>query len=255
MTRVGVSGAAGRMGKLIAETVAYASGHDLVALYDPHAPADTTIGDVAVSTTPEVMLDAEVIVEFTNPDVVLDNLRTWHTMGRHAVVGTSGFNEARIGEVEGFWTGGAGNCLIVSNFSIGAVVMMRVSEIAAPHFDAAEVIEMHHDRKADAPSGTAIATARRIAAAGGPQKREVVSKELIPGARGAAVDEVPIHAVRLPGLVAHQAVMFGGMGETLTIRHDTTDRQAFLPGIILAIGKVASLPMPVTVGLEPLLGL
>jgi 4-hydroxy-tetrahydrodipicolinate reductase len=255
MTRVAVSGGAGRMGRLVAETVAYATGHDLVALYDPNAPADSKVGDVTVSATPEVMLDADVIVEFTNPDVVLDNLRTWHTMGRHAVVGTSGFNEDRIAEVESFWTAGAGNCLIVPNFSIGAVVMMRLSEIAAPHFDAAEVIEMHHDRKADAPSGTAIATARRIAAAGGPQKREVISKELIPGARGAGVDEVPIHAVRLPGLVAHQAVMFGGMGETLTIRHDTTDRQAFLPGVVLAVGKVDSLPMPVTVGLEPLLGL
>lgn len=255
MTRVGVSGGGGRMGKLVAETVAYASGHDLVALYDPRVPADTAIGDVAVSATPEVMLDADVVVEFTNPDVVIDNLRNWHAMGRHAVVGTSGFDESRIAEVEAFWTDGPGNCLIVPNFSIGAVVMMRISEIAAPHFDAAEVIEMHHDRKADAPSGTAIATARRIAAAGGPQRREVVSRELIPGARGAGVDEVPIHAVRLPGLVAHQAVMFGGMGETLTIRHDTTDRQAFLPGVVLAIGKVASLPMSVTVGLEPLLGL
>ncbi len=114
---------------------------------------------------------------------------------------------------------------------------------------------MHHDRKADAPSGTAIATARRIAAASNGQKREVISKELMAGARGAQVDEVNVHAVRLPGLVAHQAVMFGGMGETLTIRHDTTDRQAFMPGVILAIGKVAALPMPVTVGLDSVLGL
>jgi 4-hydroxy-tetrahydrodipicolinate reductase len=255
MTKVGVAGAAGRMGRLIAETVAYATGHDLAALYDPNAPEGTTIGDVAVSTKPEVMLDADVVVEFTNPDVVMDNLENWRAMGRHAVIGTSGFNEKRLREVDELWTGGAGNCLIVPNFSIGAVVMMRLAEIAAPHFDAAEVIEMHHDRKADAPSGTAIATARRIAAAAAGQKREVVSKELLPGARGATVDAVPVHAVRLPGLVAHQAVMFGGMGETLTIRHDTTDRQAFVPGVILAIGKVASLPMPVTVGLEALLGL
>lgn len=133
--------------------------------------------------------------------------------------------------------------------------MMRLSELAAPHFDAAEVIEMHHDRKADAPSGTAIATAQRIAAAAEGQKREVDSKELIPGARGAVTDEVNVHAVRLPGLVAHQAVLFGGMGETLTIRHDTTDRQAFMPGVVLAVRKVADLPMPVTVGLDALLGL
>jgi 4-hydroxy-tetrahydrodipicolinate reductase len=176
-------------------------------------------------------------------------------MSRHAVVGTSGFQEERIREVEGFWTEGAGNCLIVPNFSIGAVVMMRLAEVAAPHFDAGEVIEMHHDRKADAPSGTAIATAGRIAAAAKEQRREVASKELLAGARGATVDEVPVHAVRLPGLVAHQTVMFGGMGETLTIRHDTIDREAFMPGVVLAVGKVAELPMPVTVGLEALLGL
>jgi 4-hydroxy-tetrahydrodipicolinate reductase len=255
MSKVGVSGANGRMGRLVSETLAFATGHDLVALYDPNAAADTMIGGVAVSNTPEVMLDAEVVVEFTNPDVVMDNLRNWHTMGRHAVVGTSGFDEPRLEELDGLWSAGAGNCLIVPNFSIGAVVMMRLSEIAAPHFDAAEVIEMHHDRKADAPSGTALATARRIAAASHGQKREVESKESVPGARGASVDDVPVHAVRLPGLVAHQAVMFGGMGETLTIRHDTTDRQSFMPGVILAIGKVALLPMPVTVGLETLLGL
>ncbi len=254
MTRVGVSGAAGRMGRLVAETIAYATGFDLVAVYDPNAGGET-VADLEVSATPEVMLDADVVVEFTNPDVVMDNLRNWHTMSRHAVVGTSGFGEQRLAEVDGFWTDGGPRCLIVPNFSIGAVVMMRLAEIAAPHFDAAEVIEMHHDRKADAPSGTSIATARRIAAAAPDQKREVESKELLPGARGADVDTVPVHAVRLPGLVAHQAVMLGGMGETLTIRHDTTDRQAFMPGVVLAIRKVGQLPMPVTVGLDPLLGL
>lgn len=255
MTKVGVSGAAGRMGKLVAETIAYATGHELVALFDPNADAGATLGEIEISSTPEVMMEADVVVEFTNPDVVMDNLANWHAMGRHAVVGTSGFNEERLRQLDALWTAGAGNCLIVPNFSIGAVVMMRVSEIAAPHFDAAEVIEMHHDRKADAPSGTAIATAQRIARASHGQKREVVSKELVAGARGADIDEVPVHAVRLPGLVAHQAVMFGGMGETLTIRHDTTDRQAFMPGVVLAIGKVAGLPMPVTVGLDALLGL
>ena len=242
------------MGKLVAETVAFATGFDLVALFDPNA-AGEVIGGVAVSETPEVMLDAEVVVEFTNPDVVMDNLRRWHTMARHAVVGTSGFGEERLEEVELFWESGPAKCLIVPNFSIGAVVMMRLAEIAAPHFDAAEVIEMHHDRKLDAPSGTAVATAERIARAAGDQRREVVGKELVAGARGASVDGVPVHAVRLPGLVAHQAVMLGGLGETLTIRHDTTDRQAFMPGVVLAIRKIGDLPMPVTVGLDALLGL
>ena len=253
MTRVGVSGAAGRMGKLVAETIQYATGFELTALYDPEAEGIEVAG-LQVSTTPEVMIDADVVVEFTNPDVVMENLRQWHGLQRHAVVGTSGFGEERLSDLESFWEVGAGNCLVVPNFSIGAVVMMRLAEIAAPHFDAAEVIEMHHDRKADAPSGTATATATRIANAAA-QKREVDSKELVAGARGANVDGVPVHAVRLPGLVAHQAVMFGGMGETLTIRHDTTDRQAFMPGVVLAIRRVGDLPMPVTVGLDPLLGL
>jgi len=242
------------MGRLVAETLAYATGFDLTAVYDPNG-GDTQVAGMEVSTTPEVMLDADVVVEFTNPDVVIDNLRTWHTMSRHAVVGTSGFNEERVSEVERFWSEGPGNCLIVPNFSIGAVVMMRLSELAAPHFDAAEIIEMHHDRKADAPSGTAIATAQRISSAAGGQNREVDSKEILAGARGAVADEVNVHAVRLPGLVAHQAVMFGGMGETLTIRHDTTDRQAFMPGVVLAVRKVAELPIRVTVGLDALLGL
>jgi len=255
VTRVGVSGAAGRMGKLVAETIAYATGFELTALYDPNA-GGTSIAGIEVSETPEVMVDVDVdvVVEFTNPDVVMGNLRRWHTLGRHAVVGTSGFGEERLTELESFWETGAGNCLVVPNFSIGAVVMMRIAEIAAPHFDAAEVIEMHHDRKADAPSGTAIATAQRIAKVAA-QRREVDSKELVAGARGADVDGVPVHSVRLPGLVAHQAVMLGGMGETLTIRHDTTDRQAFMPGVVLALRKVADLPAPVTVGLDPLLGL
>jgi 4-hydroxy-tetrahydrodipicolinate reductase len=242
------------MGRLVAETVAYATGFDLAALFDPNA-AGETIGGVEVSATPEVMVDVDVVVEFTVPDVVMDNLKTWHALGRHAVVGTSGFGEERLKELDALWPSGAGNCLIVPNFSIGAVVMMRLAEIAAPHFDAAEVIEMHHDRKADAPSGTATATAERIARAAAAQRREVTSQELLAGARGADVDGVPVHAVRLPGLVAHQAVILGGMGETLTIRHDTTDRQAFMPGVVMAIRKVGDLPMPVTVGLDALLGL
>ena len=254
MTRVGVSGAAGRMGRLTAETIAYATGFELTAAFDPHA-AGGEVGGIRISATPDVMLDADVVVEFTNPDVVIENLQRWHVMGRHAVVGTSGFGEERVAEVGAFWEEGSGRCLIVPNFSIGAVIMMRLAEMAAPHFDAAEVIEMHHDRKPDAPSGTAIATAERIARAASEQKREVESRELVSGARGAGIEGVPVHAIRLPGLVAHQAVMFGGMGETMTIRHDTTDREAFMPGVVLAVGKVADLPLPVTVGLDALLGL
>jgi len=185
----------------------------------------------------------------------MDNLRTWRALGKHAVVGTSGFDADRVAEVEELWGDGPPNCLIVPNFSIGAVVMMRLAELAAPHFDAAEIIELHHDRKVDAPSGTAAATAERIAAKAPDQRREVQSRELTAGARGAMVAGIPVHSIRLPGLVAHQEVLFGGLGETLSIRHDTTDRQAFMPGVVLGIRKVADLPSPVTVGLDALLGL
>ena len=247
MTAVAVSGAAGRMGRLVVETVSAAADLDLHARYDPS-------GGDGVAVDPDVVAGADVVVEFTNPDAVLGNLQRWRRLGAHAVVGTSGFDAARIAAVADEWGSGPPNCLIVPNFSIGAVTMMRLAEIAAPHFAAAEVIELHHDRKADAPSGTALATARRIAAVAG-QRRAVESTELAAGARGAAVDGVPVHAVRLPGYVAHQEVIFGGPGETLTIRHDTTDRGAFMPGVLLGIRGVATLESPVTVGLEALLGL
>ncbi len=251
--RVGVSGAGGRMGRLVAEWVAAADDLQLAGLYDPNHPGDVVAG-TTVSPDPETLAGCDVVVEFTVPDVVMGNLATWRALGAHAVVGTSGFDERRLAELADLWPSGPPNCIVVPNFSIGAVMMMRLAELAAPHFGAAEVIEFHHDRKADAPSGTALATAERIAHAA-EQRRSVESRELVRGARGADVAGVPVHAVRLPGLVAHQAVLFGGTGETLTIRHDTTDRSAFMPGVLLAIRAVADLPEPVAVGLEPLLGL
>jgi 4-hydroxy-tetrahydrodipicolinate reductase len=252
MIRVGVSGAAGRMGRLVAAAVDADPDLDLAALYDPES-AGVEVAGRTVAGDPDALATVEVVVEFTRPDVVMGNLEAWRAAGLHAVVGTSGFDAARIDLVRSAWGEGPPNCLIVPNFSIGAVVMMRLSEIAAPHFRAAEVVERHHDAKADAPSGTAIATAERIAASA-EQHRATESRELVPGARGAAVSGVPVHAVRLPGYVAHQEVVFGGPGETLTIRHDTTDRGAFMPGVLLAVRSVAGLPDPVTVGLEPLLG-
>jgi 4-hydroxy-tetrahydrodipicolinate reductase len=253
MTKVAVSGAAGRMGRMVAETIHAAPDFELVALYDPEY-VGVTVAEMSVSGDPSVMATAEVVVEFTNPTVVLDNLVEWRRLGINAVVGTSGFDESRLGQLAERWGSGPPNCLVVPNFSIGAVVMMRLSELAAAHFDAAEVIELHHDRKVDAPSGTALATARRIAATKD-QHRAVESAELVPGARGADVDTVPVHSIRLPGYVAHQEVVFGGLGETLSIRHDTTDRQAFMPGVLLAIREVGDLPTPLSVGLEPLLGM
>ncbi len=253
MTRVGVSGAAGRMGRLVAEAVAEAPDLQLVAAYDP-AGAGQTAGGIAIGGDPGAMTAAEVVVEFTAPSVVMENLARWREMGRHAVVGTSGFDAPRLAALRAAWGSGPARCLVVPNFSVGAVLMMRFAALAAPHFAAAEIVELHHDRKADAPSGTALATAAGMAAAGGRAERAVESAETMPGARGADAAGVRIHAVRLPGLLAHQEVILGSPGETLTIRHDTTDRAAFLPGVLLAIRGVAALADPVTVGLEAVLG-
>jgi len=242
MIRIIVSGAAGSMGSLVCDAIDTHDDYELVGRYDPAVADLADLGGLA---------DADVVVEFTNPDVVMANLREWKERGLHVVVGTSGFTAERIAEVETVFDSGPPNCLIVPNFSIGAVLAMRFAADAAPHFAAAEVIELHHDRKADAPSGTAIATAGRIAA-GGPQVRQTESTELAPGARGASIDGVPVHSIRLPGLVAHQEVILGGLGETLTIRHDTTDRQAFMPGVLLGVRRVGEFP-GVTVGLDSLL--
>ena len=252
MTAVAVCGAGGRMGRLVARTVAEADDLTLAALYDPHHAGDRVAG-FEISADRSVVGDADVVVEFTTPDVVMDNLRAWREMRVHAVVGTSGFDASRLTALREQWGGGPPNCLVVPNFSIGAVLMMRFAEMASRHFAASEIIELHHDRKADAPSGTALATAGRME---GAQRREVESAEVIDGVRGGKGSHgIPIHSVRLPGLVAHQEVLFGSAGETLAIRHDTTDRVSFMPGVLLAVRSVASLEEPVTVGLEGLLGI
>ncbi|MGQ0847835.1 MAG: 4-hydroxy-tetrahydrodipicolinate reductase [Actinomycetota bacterium] len=192
------------------------------------------------------------MVEFGPPSTAMENVGRWRQMGAHVVVGTSGFDEARMAELRGEWAASPPNCLVVPNFSLGAVLMMWIAEKVSPYFSAGEVIELHHDRKVDAPSGTAMATAGRMKPAG---SRSVESREMIPGARGAEVGEVWIHSVRLPGLLAHQEVQLGNPGEILTVRHDTTDRIAFVPGILLSIRSVADLDPGVSVGLEQLMGL
>lgn len=247
--KVAVSGAAGRMGTLVVETIRTAPDLELGGVFDPSAAEGA-----GISPDPEVVRGADVLIEFTVPEVVMTNLERWRAMGVHAVVGTSGFTEGRIAEVRRAWGSGPPNCLIAPNFSIGAVLMMRFAELAAPHFAAAEVIELHHDQKADAPSGTAVNTAGRIAAAKPDQQRRVESAELIEGVRGADVDGVAVHGIRLPGLLAHQEVLFGNDGELLTIRHDTSDRKSFMAGVLLAVRNVGQLP-GVTVGIEGLLGL
>jgi len=260
MIRVAVSGASGRMGSLAAAAVDADDNLELVACYDP-AHGGSSVSGHEVSTSPSVVAGCDVVIEFTRPDVVMANLAEWRRFGIHAVVGTSGFDQERLAQLRRLWSIDASDgdtgprCLVVPNFSIGAVVLMRLAERAAPHFAAAEIIEMHHDAKADAPSGTALATANRIGAVAPRQHRVVEGEELLPGSLGATADGIRVHSVRLPGYVAHQEVLFGNPGETLTIRHDTTDRSSFMPGVLLAVRHVADLPDPVTVGLEDVLGI
>ena len=247
MIKVGVLGARGRMGSQVCQTVAAAG--------DMEVGAGVDQGDAL-----DPLAECDVVVDFTHPGAVLDNLRWCIGKGLDTIVGTSGFDEQRLAQVRE-WLGAAPSvrALIVPNFSVGAVLMMRFAEEAARFFTSAEVIELHHAGKADAPSGTASRTATMIAGArtaaglGAPPDAIVTALE---GARGTALSGgVHVHSVRLAGLVAHQEVLFGGPGEVLTIRHDSMDRVSFMPGVLLAIRGMIGLPAGLTVGLEPLLGL
>jgi 4-hydroxy-tetrahydrodipicolinate reductase len=200
--------------------------------------------------------NTEVVIDFTHPDVVMANLEFLIDNDIHAVVGTTGFTDERLQQVRSWLAAKPGvSVLIAPNFAIGAVLSMHFAKQAAPFFESVEVIELHHPQKADAPSGTAARTAALIAEArkGLPPNPDATSTSL-PGARGADVDGVPVHSVRLAGLVAHQEVLFGTLGETLTIRHDSIDRTSFVPGVLLAVRRVAEHP-GLTIGIESLLNL
>ena len=240
MTRVAVLGALGRMGATVCAAVEAADDLSLVASLDE-------------GWQPGDLGDAEVAVDFTHPDVVMGNIQACVERGVHVVVGTTGFDDARLDTVRG-WLRDAPSVgvVIAPNFGLGAVLMMRFAEQAAPFFDSVEIVELHHPGKADAPSGTARATASRIAAARGGRTNPDATTSALDGARGASVDGVPVHSVRLAGLVAHQEVLLGTTGETLTIRHDSTDRVSFMPGVLLAVRAVPSRP-GLTVGLDALL--
>lgn len=202
----------------------------------------------------ESLADAQVAVDFTHPDVVMDNLRWCVDHGVHAVVGTTGFDDTRLATLRGWLKDApAAHILIAPNFGIGAVLMMRFATQAARFFDSVEIVELHHPNKADAPSGTARRTAELIAAARTTPSPDATTTEL-EGARGADVEGVHVHSIRLAGLVAHQEVLLGGSGETLTIRHDSLDRASFMPGVLLGVRGVLD-RAGVTVGLEPLLDL
>jgi 4-hydroxy-tetrahydrodipicolinate reductase len=245
--RVGVLGARGRMGATVCAAVDGAPDLDLVAMVD--------VGDWLFSVADA---GAQVIVDFTHPDVVMDNIRFAIDEDMHAVVGTTGFDQAKIDTVRG-WLDAKPELgvLIAPNFAIGAVLSMKFAQLAAPHFESVEIIELHHPQKADAPSGTAGLTARLIAeargAAGMGAMPDATTQEQA-GARGADVDGVRVHSIRLTGLVAHQEVLFGTQGETFSIRHDSLDRTSFMPGVLLGLRGIAGRP-GLTVGLEPLLGL
>jgi len=247
MIKVGVLGARGRMGSQVAQTVTAADGLAVGAEVDQGDPRDPLAG-------------CDVVVDFTHPGAVLDNLHWCIGKGLDAVVGTSGFDEPRLAQVRD-WLAAAPSVrvLIVPNFSVGAVLMMRFAQQAARFFTSAEVIELHHAGKADAPSGTASRTAAMIAgarAAAGLGEPPDATVSALDGARGATLGGgVHVHSVRLAGLVAHQEVLLGGPGEVLTIRHDSLDRVSFMPGVLLAIRGISGLPHGLTVGLDPLLGL
>ena len=242
MIKVGVLGARGRMGAEVVAAVEAAADCQLVAALD--------LGD---SLDQLVASGAQVVVDFTTPDSVMANLEFLITHKIHAVIGTTGFDEARLAKLKSLSSAHPEvGVLIAPNFAIGAVLMMEFAVKAAKYFESAEIIELHHPNKVDAPSGTASRTAELIAAARKEAKLPAMpdaTSTFLDGARGALVGDVPVHSVRLRGLVAHQEVLFGGLGETLSIRHDSLDRAGFMPGVLLGIRSVISRP-GVTFGLE-----
>jgi 4-hydroxy-tetrahydrodipicolinate reductase len=269
-----VLGAAGRMGLEVCRAVTDAEGLELVAAVDP-AAAGRSVAELAgrpdvlpvVAAELGALSDAgcEVVVDFTRADVSLPALQWCAARGIHAVVGTTGFDPEAVGALGSAFAGPSGsppgpNCVLAPNFAVGAVLMMRFAELAAPHFDGAEIVELHHAAKRDAPSGTAVRTAERMAVARqgagtGPFPPDATEQEVVAGARGGAgPGGVRLHAVRLPGLVAHQEVVLGSAGQTLSIRHDSTDRASFMAGVLLAVRRVVELP-GLTVGLDAVLGL
>ncbi len=258
--RVGVFGAGGRMGSTVCRAVVGDPELRLVAAVDPfHAGID--VRSVTGADLPGMQIspdadslaraEADVAVDFTHLDAARDNVDWCAANGIHVVVGTTGFTQADYDELATRFT--RSNCLIAPNFAIGAVLMMRFAELAAPYFETAEIIELHHDQKIDAPSGTALSTAERMADRSSDWAPDPTTKQVVEGTRGGvAPGGIRIHSVRLRGLVAHQEVLLGTAGQSLSIRHDSYDRASFMPGVMLAVKAVASHP-GVTVGLDSLL--
>ncbi len=260
MIRVAVCGAGGRMGREVCRAVLAEDGFELVAAVDP-AAAGRTVGEIVGKDCTVVLFGSvaeclrsaapEVVVDFTHPSVVMGNVREVVAAGVHAVVGTTGLSEDNFEEIDRLAREADVGVFVAPNFALGAVLMIELSKRAARYMPHAEVIELHHDGKADAPSGTAKSTAASLSAARGTVPETNTSEDMA-GARGADVDGIRVHSVRLPGLVAHQEVLFGAPGQTLSLRHDTTDRAAFMPGVMMAVKAVLSRP-GLTRGLESIL--
>lgn len=247
--RVGVFGAGGRMGAAVCDAVHTDPDLELVAAVDP-AEVGKVVHGISVSADPRSLADAgvHVAVDFTIAPAARTNLQWCALHGIHAVVGTTGLGDEDIVDLRERFR--SSNCLIAANFSISAVLMMQFAEMAAPWFDTAEIIELHHDAKADAPSGTAMATAQRMADASATWADDPTTHEVLPGSRGGLGPAgIHVHAVRMRGMVAHQEVILGAPGQTLTIRQDSYDRISFMPGVVLACKKISALP-GLTLGLE-----
>jgi len=254
--KVGVSGAGGRMGATVCRAVTIDPELELVAAVDPGAEGVTVEG-MTIAGEPRAFIDAgaEVVVDFTIADAARRTVPWLAMHGIHAVVGTTGLTDDDLETFRHEFCAGGPNCIVAPNFSISAVLLMHLAVLAAPHFETAEIIELHHDAKADAPSGTALATAERMAAASAAWAPDPTTSEVLPGARGGLGPAgIRVHSVRMRGMVAHQEVILGSLGQTLTLRQDSYDRQSFMPGVLLACKHVADHP-GLTIGLEPLLGL
>jgi 4-hydroxy-tetrahydrodipicolinate reductase len=241
MIKVGVLGSRGRMGAEVVQAVTAAPDLELVAALDLGESLDALVTN-----------GAQVVVDFTTPDSVMANLEFLISHNIHAVIGTTGFDDARIAKIKTLLASSKSGVLIAPNFAIGAVLMMEFATKAAKYFESAEIIELHHPNKVDAPSGTAARTAELMTRArkdAGLAAMPDATSTSLDGARGATVGDIPVHSVRLRGLVAHQEVLLGGIGETLSIRHDSIDRVGFMPGVLLGIRKVSNHP-GLTFGLE-----
>ena len=261
MQRVAVVGAGGRMGQVVCRAVTEQPDLELVAAVDPaHVGADACGRPIVGEVNALSDLGAEVVIDFTVAAAVRHNLPHYATQGIHAVVGTTGLSDDDLARAAKLFEDSGANAIVAANFAIGAVLLMHFSRLAAPLMDSVEVIELHHDAKRDAPSGTALHTAAGIAearqaAGAGALPPDPTTELVLPGARGGeAAGGVHVHSVRLPGLVAHEEVIFGAAGQSLSIRHDAYDRRSFMPGVLLAVRTVADRP-GLTIGLEALLGL